>query len=70
MKNYHNSGKKRLRPEVIHLDDALGLVDLLVHLAAYPGGITGALSAASKALDKSMTQRYHRSARRLSKTCD
>ena len=68
LKNYHNSGKKRLKPEVVHLDDALGLVDLLVHMATRPGGVAGAWRKASRKLDKAMNQRHRRSAGRLART--
>jgi len=63
--NYHNTGKKRLAPEIIHLDDALNLVDLLVHLARFPGGCGAALSASTEALDKSFADRFKHQKPRL-----
>jgi putative aminopeptidase FrvX len=63
--NYHNTGEKRLAPEIIHLDDALNLIDLLVHLARYPGGCGAALRASTKALDKSFADRFKHQKPRL-----
>lgn len=63
--NYHNTGEKRLAPEVIHLDDALNLVDLLVHLARYPGGCAAALRASTEGLDKSLADRFKHQKPRL-----
>ena len=65
LKNYHNSGKKSLKPEAVHLDDALGLVDLLIHMATIPGGISTAQRAAARELNKEMNKRHRRSAGRL-----
>ena len=51
MRNYHNDGGRCLRPEVVHLDDLLGTVQLLVHLVGRPGGLGGALGLATRALE-------------------
>lgn len=66
--NYHNTGRQRLAPEIIHLGDALGLVRLLVHLALQPQGLERALDAASQKLDRSMDQRQRSNAGRLKST--
>ena len=68
LKNYHNSGKKRFKPEAVHLDDALGLVDLLIHMATIPGGLTTAQRAAARDLDKEMSKRHRKSAARLTRS--
>lgn len=65
MKNYHNAGKKGLRPEVVDLDDALGLVELLVGLALHPAGVVGAFKAAAKGMDRATGGRHREHARRL-----
>lgn len=58
--NYHNKGKKRLKPEAVHLDDAMCLVDLLVHLASAAGGLDKARGQAQKHLEKRLSaQRRH-----------
>ena len=66
--NYHNSGKKRLKPEIVNLDDALGLVDFLVYLAAASGGIDRALGEAQKHLEQNLARRRESSISRLVKT--
>ena len=63
--NYHNTGEKRLSPEIIHLDDALNMVDLLVHLSRYPGGCAASLRASTEALDKSFADRFKHQKPRL-----
>ena len=55
--NYHNHGGRKLRPEAVHLDDAVGLVQLLIGLAGAEGGAQGAVDAALSDLDQSLTQR-------------
>ena len=65
LRNYHNQGKRRLRPEVVHLDDALSLVDLLVRAATKPGGLRAACRSATKNLERMMNTRYKQSAKRL-----
>jgi endoglucanase len=68
LKNYHNSGTKRLSPEAIHLDDAEGLVQLLVQVAQSPGGIDAAFSRARALLDQRLDQGYSDSAQLLRQT--
>lgn len=63
--NYHNTGEKQLAPEIIHLDDATGLVDLLVHLARHPGGVSQAMEEARTALDKRLADRFKHQGPRL-----
>ena len=65
LRNYHNQGKKRLQPEVVHLDDALGLVDLLVRAATRPGGLRAACRSAVKNMDRMMNTRYKQSVKKL-----
>ena len=62
--NYHNSGPSRqLAPEHIHLDDALMLVRLLVHLAQH--GIGPALTQSSSDLDAMLAERLENYRSRL-----
>ena len=70
LKNYHNTGKKRLRPEGIHLNDALGLVDLLVCLACQPEGMHHTFQTAIREVDKLLTRRYVKSVSRLRKSLE
>ena len=65
LRNYHNAGKKEIRAEVIHLDDAVWLIELLVSLALQPDGMATALKAAGNELDRRMKARYRPQARRL-----
>ena len=66
--NYHNQGAKILAPEFIHLDDAVGLVRLLVHVALQPGGLAKAGVRAADCLARSMEARHQRHAPRLRET--
>lgn len=66
--NYHNIGDERLQAEIIHLDDALGAVDLLSHLARAPGGAAGALSRWQERRSQQWTQRFNQTAERLRST--
>jgi endoglucanase len=68
LSNYHNHGKKRLRPEAVDLDDALSLSRLLVAAITRSGGLTGCSRAAGRKVDQSMRARYRRYAARLRKT--
>ena len=63
--NYHNTGANQLAPEVIHLDDVTGLVDLLVHLARHPGGVFQAMEEARSGLDKRLADRFKHQGPRL-----
>ena len=57
--NYHNAGPgAQLAPEYIHLDDANGLVRLLVHVAQR--GISTGLAHSSVALDSMLASRLAR----------
>jgi putative aminopeptidase FrvX len=56
--NYHNNGAKGMAAEAIHLDDALGLVHLLVALSARNGGIEAARKLAKNKLEQHFNQRY------------
>lgn len=66
--NYHNKGAEALAPEFIHLDDAVGLVRLLVHLALAPGGLAQAGSRAAENTARNMETRRQRHAARLRET--
>ena len=68
--NYHNAGKKRLKAEVVHLDDALCLVDLLFHLATAAGGVDNALREATWNLDERLAKRRKQFTRRLRETAN
>ena len=65
LKNYHNAGRNGLRPEIIDLDDAVWLVELLVGVALHPAGVTGASKAAGKKMDRAIGARQREQARRL-----
>ncbi|HIC69755.1 MAG TPA: hypothetical protein EYO90_09560 [Candidatus Latescibacteria bacterium] len=65
LKNYHNAGRNGLRPEIIDLDDAVWLVELLVGVALHPAGVTGAFKAAGKEMDRAIGARQREQARRL-----
>jgi len=56
LENYHNNGKKGLRSERIHLDDALGLVKLLVAFATSPHGVDEILKSASHHLKSALNR--------------
>ena len=66
--NYHNQGAEALAPEFIHLDDAVGLVRLLVHVALQPGGLAQAGVRAGDHLTRSLEARHLRHAPRLRET--
>jgi len=55
--NYHNDGGDRLKAECIHLDDALSLVELFLHLVTAPGGLNAALQRSTNLLDEHLQQR-------------
>ena len=63
--HYHNTGKKRLRPEVIDLDDALILVELLRRVVTQPGGVAGAIRTAGQQLDSRLANRFEQQRERL-----
>ena len=63
--NYHNNGKKRLRPERIHLDDALGLFRLLIAFSTSRDGVSGILRSASNHLRSAMERGQQQHAARL-----
>lgn len=65
--NYHNIGTDKLKPEIIHLDDALNLVDLLVHLAGQPGGVARTVREATVSLNRHFAQRFKHHGPRLKK---
>lgn len=66
--NYHNQGAEALAPEFIHLDDVVGLVRLLVHVALQPGGLAQAGVRAGDYLARSLEARHQRHAPRLRET--
>ena len=68
--NYHNGGKKCLRPEVVDLDDALNLVQLLVAAATHPEGLMGANRRSQRTAGKAMNRRLARSRKRLRQGID
>ena len=68
LENYHNNGKKGLRPERIHLDDALGLVRLLIAFATSRDGVSGILKSASHHLRSAMERGQQQHAARLRET--
>ena len=68
LKNYHNHGKKRLRPEAVNLDDALSLSRLLVAAITLPGGLAGSSRTAGRTVDQGMRKRHRRYAGRLRST--
>ena len=64
--NYHNAGKKKLKAEIVHLDDALNLIALLVHLASHSSNIDQTLNQAQKHLEKRLVTHRHLVESRLS----
>jgi len=68
LKNYHNQGRRRLRPEAVDLDDALDLVEILLRMANSPGGLPCASRLASEQLDATLSARYRQSRDRLRRT--
>ncbi len=68
LENYHNNGKKGLRPERIHLDDALGLVKLLVAFATNHDGIDALLKSATQHLKTALDRGQPQHAARLRET--
>lgn len=66
--NYHNAGRGRLEPEVVHLDDALGLVDLLVRLARDPGDVSRGFAQTRQRLQRALTQHEGKASSRLKVT--
>tara|TARA_Y100000588_G_C14205508_1_gene904478 strand:- start:679 stop:1818 length:1140 start_codon:yes stop_codon:yes gene_type:complete len=64
--NYHNAGKKKLKAEIVHLDDALNLIALLVHLASHSSNIDQTLNQAQKHLEKRLVTHHHLVESRLS----
>mgnify|MGYP001378615936 CR=1 FL=1 len=65
LKNYHNAGRNGLRPEMVDIDDAVWLVELLVELALHPAGVAGTSKVAIKKTERAMDARYREQARRL-----
>ena len=70
LENYHNNGKKGLRAERIHLDDALNLVKLLIALATSHGGIGELLRATSAHLRWDLSRGQQQHADRLRQTIE
>jgi len=68
LENYHNNGKKGLRAERIHLDDALNLVKLLAALASSHGGIGELMRATSAHLRSDLNRGQQQHADRLRQT--
>ena len=68
LENYHNRGKKGLRPERIHVDDALGLVKLLVALATRRGGVNALFRSTSRYLKASLEGHQQEHAAKLRET--
>jgi len=66
--NYHNNGKEGVQAEQIHLDDALGLVELLVTLATSPDGVNEVFTTASANLRAGFEQGQQQHAARLRET--
>ncbi|MFC1525377.1 hypothetical protein ACFL6X_01045 [Candidatus Latescibacterota bacterium] len=68
LRNYHNRGRRQLQAEAVDVDDAVGLVRLLLHVAETSGDVSGALGRAIQQIDDSLDQRYEQSHRRLVET--
>ena len=68
LRNYHNQGRRRLRPEAVDMDDALDLVGILLRMASSPGGAPRASTLAATQLDATLAARYQQSRERLRRT--